>query len=342
MLARPLRVPKHLLLSPATLVVAPPTLLNHWEMQLHKAGHDAQRVWSYCRRDSSKSGYALPPGGLPALAWQYDVVLTTREGLSHGHRAASLLAVHWLRIVVDEGHIVGGVNTARFARLCALSAERRWIMTGKGCVVLHTGKNKHTTGTPTPGLHGAASRDQRCDPQHNHARLKQELDALTQHLQFLHVPDAEHVVGDPGLLRWETTAHRALVRLLGRVMIRASKADVQELPLLHSEVVTLAFDAHHADSYNQLVAMLRVNLLTADWLDDNHEEALTHQGNSRRMRQFFNNLMYGCGWLAMKYLTVTNCGQRAANTPRRTPCILLSTWKTTTATINTPPTSRHH
>lgn len=143
-LIRPLRVPERLLLSPATLVVAPPTLLNHWELQLHKAGHNAQRLWSYCRSDSSKPGYALPPGGLPALAWQYDVVLTTREGLSHGHRAASLLAVHWLRIVVDEGHIVGGVNTARFARLCALSAERRWIMTGTGCVVLHMSKKINT------------------------------------------------------------------------------------------------------------------------------------------------------------------------------------------------------
>lgn len=40
--------------------------------------------------------------------------------------------------------------------------------------------------------------------------------------------------------------------------------------------------------------MLRVNLLTADWLDDNHEEALTFQGNSKRMRQFFENLMYVC------------------------------------------------
>lgn len=135
MASRPLTVPQRLLLSPATLVIAPPTLLNHWERQLHKAGHDPRRVWSYCRSDERGTGYALPPGGLAALAWEHDIVLTTREGLSHGHRAASLLAVHWLRVVVDEGHIVGGVNTARWSRLCALSAERRWIMTGaRRCV----------------------------------------------------------------------------------------------------------------------------------------------------------------------------------------------------------------
>lgn len=97
-----------------------------------------------------------------------------------------------------------------------------------------------------------------------------------------------------GLLQWDVAAHRALVRVLARVMIRASKADVHELPPLQCDVVKLDFDARHADSYNQLVAMLRVNLLTADWLDDNHQEALTFQGNGKRMRQFFENLMYEC------------------------------------------------
>jgi len=45
--------------------------------------------------------------------------------------------VHWLRVIVDEGHMLGNSlsMTSRLQVGCALKAERRWLMTG----------------TPTPG-----------------------------------------------------------------------------------------------------------------------------------------------------------------------------------------------
>ena len=45
--------------------------------------------------------------------------------------------VHWLRVIVDEGHMIGNslYMTNKLQMACALRAERRWLMTG----------------TPTPG-----------------------------------------------------------------------------------------------------------------------------------------------------------------------------------------------
>ena len=47
------------------------------------------------------------------------------------------LQVHWLRIIVDEGHMLGNslAMTNKLQMACALRADRRWLMTG----------------TPTPG-----------------------------------------------------------------------------------------------------------------------------------------------------------------------------------------------
>lgn len=48
-----------------------------------------------------------------------------------------LAQVHWLRVIVDEGHMLGNSlhMTNKLQMACALRADRRWLMTG----------------TPTPG-----------------------------------------------------------------------------------------------------------------------------------------------------------------------------------------------
>ncbi|ETL90664.1 hypothetical protein L917_10699 [Phytophthora nicotianae] len=52
------------------------------------------------------------------------------DGTTRGE-VSSLLTVHWVRVIVDEGHKLGGqtpTNLMRMAR--TLFAERRWVMTG--------------------------------------------------------------------------------------------------------------------------------------------------------------------------------------------------------------------
>ena len=108
----------------------------------------------------------------PELAWQHDLVITTFPRLSaewgrrrspDPARGCPLLCVHWLRVVVDEGHLLsassassssassassstsssssgyGGAITSKMQMACALKAERRWVLTG----------------TPAPGRAGS-------------------------------------------------------------------------------------------------------------------------------------------------------------------------------------------
>lgn len=44
---------------------------------------------------------------------------------------SALVQVHWLRVILDEGHKIGGLAmTNKLQMATALHAERRWVMTG--------------------------------------------------------------------------------------------------------------------------------------------------------------------------------------------------------------------
>ena len=67
------------------------------------------------------------------------VFLTSYERLSqeqrhkdaHGDCTSLLLQLRWLRLVVDEGHTLGGgALTNRSVILSSLKAERRWLLSG--------------------------------------------------------------------------------------------------------------------------------------------------------------------------------------------------------------------
>jgi hypothetical protein len=147
-------MPSTIPLSSATLVVVPNTLVKHWAEQIGRhTKPGVLRVYAILDRSTA----SIEPR---ALAWDFDIVLTTFSLLSSlggppvtassgksmsaaaaaaaaasGHsRAASnhvLLHIHWLRVILDEGHLLGTVNiTNRLRVICALRAERRWVLTG--------------------------------------------------------------------------------------------------------------------------------------------------------------------------------------------------------------------
>jgi SNF2 family DNA or RNA helicase len=104
----------------------------------HVAGSRESSLLRVCVLDSTKTNRAL---SAQQLAWDFDLVLTTISRLSsewtaaekRGADASLLLQVHWLRVILDEGHMLGaslGI-TNRVSMACALAAERRWVMTVK-------------------------------------------------------------------------------------------------------------------------------------------------------------------------------------------------------------------
>lgn len=69
------------------------------------------------------------------LANTWDVVLVPLQRFSSEHAKPSgpLMRVHWLRLVLDEGHSLGaslGI-TSKLQVACAVAAERRWCVRGK-------------------------------------------------------------------------------------------------------------------------------------------------------------------------------------------------------------------
>ncbi|GLI71785.1 hypothetical protein VaNZ11_017130, partial [Volvox africanus] len=273
-------------LSAATLVVLPATLIDHWLLQIRT--HVVRGTLRVCVLDRIGPRVALPPS---SLAWDYDIVITTFQHLSlgkatHGSAAAewapqaagfggsctgwlqALLQVHWLRVVLDEGHLLGASTTItnKLQAACRLTAERRWVMTG----------------TPTPVTHGSSA-----------AHL-QPLLAFLHHEPYGSSAATWQAAVQRPLEACRPEGRRRLMQLLRETMIRASKADLLLLPRLVRTVTLLDFEPQHAKSYNELVEVVRRNLLTSDWLDESHSESLLNRGQGRWSRQMMSNVWFSC------------------------------------------------
>lgn len=252
-----------LYLSRATLIVVPANLVQHWTAQIEKHVKPGQlRIYVWTDQKSPSPHH---------LAWDYDVVITTFSRLSaegsHKKRSA-LLQVHWLRVMLDEGHTLGSslnlTNKLKMAIL--LNASSRWVLTG----------------TPTPNTPNS------------------QLSHLQPMLKFLH----EEVYGldrrswEDGILKpFEAEMEEGrlrLLQLLQRCMISAKKVDLQTIPPCNRAVKLIDFTKEHAKSYNELVETVRRNILTADWNDPSHVESLLNPRQWKPRSDAIRNLRLSC------------------------------------------------
>ncbi|KAI0344734.1 hypothetical protein BDW22DRAFT_1354880 [Trametopsis cervina] len=121
----------------STLVVVPLSVISNWEKQIQD--HVRPGVMShyvYYGTARNLSAEALK---------KYDVVITTYQTVAKEHENlgstvvgnkkrktsdSALLHVDWKRVILDEGHTIRNPRT-KMAQACyALSAERRWVLTG--------------------------------------------------------------------------------------------------------------------------------------------------------------------------------------------------------------------
>lgn len=274
-------------LSAATLIIVPSTLIAHWEQQIER--HTKTGVLQVYVLGSVKD---TPP--VHELAWHYDVVITTmsRLSLEWMRRKSSVLAqIHWLRIIIDEGHMLGSSMsiTNKLQMACALRADRRWIMTG--------------TPTPNSVSSGVANLQPllaflHCEPYGSQMKVWNE--AILRPLEQRSVA---------GLFR--------LQNLLSRIMIRATKGEIKTIPLLKTSVKKISFTTGHARSYNELVAVILRNLLLADWNDPDHIESLLSPKNSKWAREMLENVRMSC-------CIAGNCELEATEADIRETLILLA------------------
>uniref|UniRef100_A0A8C2Q8L3 Helicase-like transcription factor n=1 Tax=Cyprinus carpio TaxID=7962 RepID=A0A8C2Q8L3_CYPCA len=110
----------------ATLIVCPLSVISNWldQCEQHIRTDVTLKVYLYYGAERKRSVKLLS---------EQDVVLTTYNVLSSdfGNKANSPLhKVNWLRVVLDEGHVVRNPNALQSKAVLELQSERRWILSG--------------------------------------------------------------------------------------------------------------------------------------------------------------------------------------------------------------------
>jgi len=109
-----------------TLVVCPKSLIHHWVQQLHEhldKGVDI-RVKIHHGQDKASTGKDLNI---------QDIVITTYGTLAaefNSSTVAPLFGAKWLRVVLDEGHLIKNHRTQCAKGALHLSTNRRWVVSG--------------------------------------------------------------------------------------------------------------------------------------------------------------------------------------------------------------------
>ncbi|XP_051990678.1 helicase-like transcription factor [Xyrauchen texanus] len=110
----------------ATLIVCPLSVLGTWldQFEQHIRADFTLNVYLYYGSERKRS--------VSLLSGQ-DVVLTTYNVLSsdYGNKASSPLhKVNWLRVVLDEGHVIRNPSALQSKAVLELQSARRWILSG--------------------------------------------------------------------------------------------------------------------------------------------------------------------------------------------------------------------
>ncbi|KIY50140.1 hypothetical protein FISHEDRAFT_71758 [Fistulina hepatica ATCC 64428] len=122
--------------SNSTLVVVPLSVLSNWEKQIED--HCEPGALNTCVYYGNNRNMAA------AELASYDVVLTTYQmasivsdkeasGQSKSKKKKverALFDVKWKRVILDEGHCIRNPKTKMALGVCALQAQRRWVLTG--------------------------------------------------------------------------------------------------------------------------------------------------------------------------------------------------------------------
>ena len=110
--------------SKTTLIVAPLSVLENWIDQINK--HVKKGSLSYY------VFHGVDRINDPEFLKTYDIIITTYAILAQSNieERSGLFAIKWLRVILDEGHIIRTQSTKQSIAVCNLDAERRWILTG--------------------------------------------------------------------------------------------------------------------------------------------------------------------------------------------------------------------
>ncbi|GAB5369373.1 hypothetical protein AAMO2058_001399100 [Amorphochlora amoebiformis] len=254
--------------SGTTLVVVPKPLVQHWGQQFERHVH-----WDAIGSKGLRGAWIDPDskGILPGVCdlQQHLIVLTSFQRLTNEKRRngrnSVLRKIKFLRLVVDEGHSVGRSTRSDYVDFLNLIAARsRWVATG----------TPFTLSKPL-----------------------EDLRTLEQLFQFIRYPIRD----------WKNLAYGAaqacpgaIGRIgleLSRVMVRHTKEDAKsELPYVDRKVTRLKPSPLEVRSYNTLVSVVKMNLITSSMGDaiKGWKNSLLNPSNSHFARKTLQNLRESC------------------------------------------------
>ncbi|KAI4239321.1 MAG: hypothetical protein L6R40_005536 [Gallowayella cf. fulva] len=338
---------KTIRLCAATLVVVPRNLVSHWKSEI--AAHVVEETLQILELDSNE---VVTP--LADDLMSYDLILMSKDRLveemclksslknacscSSTHRcrcsanrdySSPLKELHFLRIIVDEGHNFStfGRKNSAVAALACLRVERRWIVSG----------------TPSSGLLGVeastATLETLGDVDGNHSRLIRAVledrrsggfddittasvrrSALQQErkdleklgsivVDFLNLKPWSNSKGNDAA-SWKqyimpTESGQRKPKSLGSVLeslvIRHRVEDIEkdiELPPLHNRTVYLEPRWHDKLCLNLFILNLAVNAVTSERIDQDY---MFNSRNRASLNQLITNLRYsGFYWTGFR------------------------------------------
>ncbi|KAL8920089.1 MAG: hypothetical protein Q9208_006442 [Pyrenodesmia sp. 3 TL-2023] len=342
-------------LCAATLVVVPQNLFSHWKNEI--ALHTEKEALKVLYLDNNDT--MMPPARDLQL---YDVILMSKGRLEEEMSLTSNLEspctcerterchcpahsgvpyssplgdLHFLRIIVDEGHdfsSFGRKNNAVFA-LQKLKVDRRWIISGTPSSGL-LGIEASTAALET--LSGVSDRDSllvkdiletrrnsginlQAEPSVRKSALQQERKDLEKLgsivVDFLNLQPWSNSKGANDAASWRLYVipdedgqrkPRSLANVLGSLVVRHRVEDIENdirLPPLHNRTVYLEPRWHDKLSLNLFIMNLAVNAVTSERVDQDY---MFYSKNRASLNQLITNLRCsGFYWTAFTKEEVT-------------------------------------
>ncbi|EEH08174.1 conserved hypothetical protein [Histoplasma capsulatum G186AR] len=314
-------------LCSGTLIIVPSNLVDHWLSEIDK---HTQGLKVLVLRDSR---CATPQ---PEQLLEYDILLFSKprfEWEAGGRRSSGLSMepteesplkkLHWLRVIVDEGHnfaAKGGRSTAAHT-LGQLHIERRWVVSG----------------TPSRGLYGievalASQETAEGGPDKQERDAFSILQARKKSANFLeeelkNIDRLRSIVVDfLGLKPWSNSraddpaswtkyikpvgldgnrrASPSLRSTLQSLVVRHRAEDVNRdltLPKLHNKVAYLEPSFYDKLSLNLYIFTLTVNAITSERTG---EDYMFHPKNRKHLSVLINNLRHAGFWAGFEKMEV--------------------------------------
>ncbi|KAL7558179.1 hypothetical protein ACA910_016232 [Epithemia clementina (nom. ined.)] len=196
--------------------------------------------------------------------------LTAFKMLDRSGSACPLLKVHWLRLIVDEGHSMGRTQQNSSVKFASwISAERRWAMTG------------------TPTKHGSGSIAQVL-----------ALFGFLQHDFFTARCEGDSHWKNCIAKPWkcgDLSGYFRLRSLLGVLMKRHTKADIVELPPPPlSKCSAVPMSSSEVETYNSIATAVQINLVLTSLTVDGWQDSLLHVSNRKHATLALANLRRVC------------------------------------------------